>query len=421
MNVFLKIVLIAAFFLFPAHSWAGPSHNVKGFAWSSNIGWISFNSTNDHDPATAGIQPSTHDYGVHKNTDGTLVGYAWSSNIGWIRFGGLSGFPVEAGTVAQNAQITGSSLVGWARACGGTLSAPNDCSVMTPRADGWDGWISLQKTTAPAYGVTYSGTSFTGYAWGSDVVGWILFDPQSVLPPAQCSSCGVSTGGDVTFDVKVGGASINGNTSVVYGSAPTYEWTITDLPSVSCDIEKVSGSTPFTNIIGRTTSGSYASPPASTLTDGAHVFQIDCINPTITKQVTFTVAPQPAGFSLGGTETARIQFLSSGSADSEIENIFVYSTGSFTSPVTVSISTYPTPPAGVTFLYSLGGGAFVANPAPVTISHPYAAGTTFQVRVSDQITTPYTVTLTGVGGTAPNATKNIIIDPTSFDPKFEEI
>lgn len=56
---------------------------MSGWAWSENIGWISFNSTDDQDPSTPGIQPATSNYGVNKNADGTLAGYAWSSNIGW--------------------------------------------------------------------------------------------------------------------------------------------------------------------------------------------------------------------------------------------------------------------------------------------------------------------------------------------------
>ena len=79
-----KILFISLLFLLPAAVSAGEDHNMSGYAWSSNIGWISFNCTNDD-------TCSTVNYGVHKDEDGTIVGYAWSSNIGWIRFGGLSG------------------------------------------------------------------------------------------------------------------------------------------------------------------------------------------------------------------------------------------------------------------------------------------------------------------------------------------
>ena len=39
----------------------------------------------------------------------------------------------------------------------------------------------------------------------------------------------------VTFDVKdSGGSSINGNTTVPYGTAPTFEWALTNMPNATC-------------------------------------------------------------------------------------------------------------------------------------------------------------------------------------------
>ena len=117
-------------------------------------------------------------YGVYAdNTTGELSGYAWSDSIGWIKFGGLSSFPTGSGTTPQNAQLNSSNkLIGWARACAGTING--DCSTMDSRNDGWDGWISLTGISADGqypYGVSLNGTDFSGYAWGSDVVGWIDF------------------------------------------------------------------------------------------------------------------------------------------------------------------------------------------------------------------------------------------------------
>ena len=163
---FLKIIFALIFFLSPFVVSAGAEHNMSGWAWSSNIGWISFNCTDDNSCVTS-------NYGVNKNTDNTLTGYAWSSNIGWIQFGGLSGFPTGDGTQAKNAEIEGSShnLKGWAKA----ISADNN---------GWDGWISLSGSQ---YSVDFSDSNskFTGYAWGSSVVGWISFNVTDVVagPP----------------------------------------------------------------------------------------------------------------------------------------------------------------------------------------------------------------------------------------------
>ncbi len=147
---------------------------LKGWAWSSNIGWISFNSQN------AGSGGHTHC--VNKTSTGDLVGWAWSSNIGWIKFGELSGFPTTSGAAAGvNAKIVGDQVTGWARACAGTVksgdsvTAPievGDCSTMTSRPDGWDGWIELSGSK---HLISYNPSSgaITGYAWGSDVVGWV--------------------------------------------------------------------------------------------------------------------------------------------------------------------------------------------------------------------------------------------------------
>jgi len=372
---------------------AGTGQNISGYAWSDTIGWISFNCTNDNSCGTV-------DYGVNKNPDGTLVGYAWSSNIGWIQFGGLSGFPSGTGTTASNAQVVGSTLQGWARA-------------ISQDGLGWDGWISLSGST-PTYGVSFSGTSFTGYAWGSNVVGWILFDIQNVYP-SVCTSCGATVSGDVSIDIQSGGVSIVGNNAVAYNTVPTFVWTFTNVPGASCSVAKTSsGGTAFSTISGITTSGSTSGSALTGPT--SYTYSIDCTNPTISHQASFTVASQPPGFSLGGTEGANIQFLASTTADSEQKTFFVSAFGGFNSPVSVDV-TDSTCPASAKF--SLGGGTFSTNPSPVSISSPYSAGSTFKVRLTQAITNACTITLTGTGGST-SATKNYVITPNNFKPKFEE-
>ncbi len=284
---FLKIVFAFLFVLSPFVAFAGSEHNITGYAWSSNIGWISFNSTEagsssivpggpctldgitvpdgssevfyqeklteeDHDCVsnsrlcTNGVlggnssfqfssctafdqpcvgagcippnptnptiasnpNPSTSNqgvnYGVNKNSDGTLTGYAWSSNIGWIKFGGLSGFPTGDGTQAQNANINGNNLKGWAKA----LSADDN---------GWDGWISLSGS---GYGISFSSATgyFSGYAWGGDVVGWISFNSNNT-----------GSGGSLPYSVVVGNASTCSNDAINYPACntcntPSFVW-----------------------------------------------------------------------------------------------------------------------------------------------------------------------------------------------------
>jgi hypothetical protein len=145
-----------------------------GWAWSSgntqpggNIGWISFNSQN-----TGSV--SGGPYSVTIDPSGKLNGYAWAGNIGWIKFGGLSSFP-PSGSNQFDAKVTNlssnSQVFGWARACSGTVSG--DCSSMTSRTDGWDGWIELTSVNYNIVNPKTGDVKITGYAWGSVNVGWL--------------------------------------------------------------------------------------------------------------------------------------------------------------------------------------------------------------------------------------------------------
>ena len=136
---------------------AGVQDNVHGWAWRSNIGWVSFNCTDTN--SCGGV-----DYGVTIDEDtGILSGYAWSSNIGWVSFNESDLIGCPSG--ACKARLSGNDFIGWARALSGG----------TPEAGGWDGWISLR---GPNYGVFLDGTAFKGFGWGSQVVGWVDFAPQ---------------------------------------------------------------------------------------------------------------------------------------------------------------------------------------------------------------------------------------------------
>ncbi len=150
---------------------------LSGYAWSSNIGWISFNG----DGPSSKYQV-TYDPG----NSGLLNGYAWSSNIGWISFGcgqddgtagrlclGVDTFPTGLGTTASGPVLDSDTkkLVGFARACS---VFENGCSGQLKNPlflGGWDGWISLSGKTADdtrGYGVTLDvGTNkFIGFVWG---------------------------------------------------------------------------------------------------------------------------------------------------------------------------------------------------------------------------------------------------------------
>lgn len=141
--------------------------DLNGWAWSSNIGWISFN-------CLTGGTCATSDYKVRLDDQtGVVSGYAWSSNVGWISFNpaDISGCAPNATQPNINTQ-TGFA-VGWAR-----VLVP-----MTTSDPYWNGCIALsgKEFTSPDVsgnrGVTYDVTDkkIKGHAWGSNVIGWIKF------------------------------------------------------------------------------------------------------------------------------------------------------------------------------------------------------------------------------------------------------
>lgn len=131
---------------------------ITGYAWSSNIGWISLNCLTGS--TSGGSVCGTSNYSIAIDSEGLMSGYAWSSNIGLITANAaqLTGCPAAPCT----ARMEGNNMRGWMRA----LS----------HGGGWDGFISLSSTSSPpAYGPGLSGTAFSGFAWGDDVVGWVDF------------------------------------------------------------------------------------------------------------------------------------------------------------------------------------------------------------------------------------------------------
>lgn len=115
------------------------------YAWSENVGWINF---------------GTSEGNVHV-TDTGLTGYAWGENVGWISMNCSNGN--SCGTVDYKVSNDGA----------GTLSGY-----------AWSentGWISFNPTGG---GVTIGSTgAFSGYAWGENI-GWIVFNC------ATTNSCG---------------------------------------------------------------------------------------------------------------------------------------------------------------------------------------------------------------------------------------
>ena len=198
-------LLFSASFFFSKEANASLTNPVdlEGYAWSSNIGWISFNCS---DLSICG----TSNYKVTMNTDLTLTGFAWSDNVGWIKFGSLSSFPA-GGSNAEVKEVSGNDeLTGWARACSGTSGGT--CSSMTNYSSDWDGWISFNCDDTGGcgtsdYSVDVAAGSMTGYAWGGDIIGWVSFwdvtysaTPTATLEVENVTD-GISwTGSDITID-----------------------------------------------------------------------------------------------------------------------------------------------------------------------------------------------------------------------------
>lgn len=174
-HILLAVVfVIMGMLLFTSQASSQTGTAMTGYAWSDTIGWISFNCLNT---GTCASRP----YGITVATDGTLSGYAWSDNIGWIsaNTSELSGCP----TVPCTARITSNAIKGWFKALAGST------------ASGWDGWISLSGSN---YGPTLSSGTFSGYGWGSTVVGWTNFS-YARTAYAPCQATNFCVGNDLHY------------------------------------------------------------------------------------------------------------------------------------------------------------------------------------------------------------------------------
>lgn len=166
---FLAFVFIVAIIIIsnnPIKVSRADSSGLSGYAWSSNIGWVSLSCADEN-------VCSVSNYGVSIDpSSGNLSGYAWSSNIGWINFAPTGPYPENPQTSAVISMSTGIAS-GWMRAL----------SYNKSYDDGWDGWIKItDATTTNGY--------LNGWAWGGLVVGWLNFQNVSVsgpVPPSPSS------------------------------------------------------------------------------------------------------------------------------------------------------------------------------------------------------------------------------------------
>ncbi|MFH1535211.1 MAG: hypothetical protein ABIF80_04485, partial [Patescibacteria group bacterium] len=152
-----NLILLAVFAIaFLIGAFASPANAanlpMQGYAWSDNIGWIQFDSTKN----------INNDVRLDDQT-GDLNGYAWSDNIGWVWFDAPDDGTHPSAKVDSYTSCSGTCAVsGWAKA----IAADNN---------GWDGWIKFGPGWTNSAILDKSGSPyiFNGFAWGSDVVGWI--------------------------------------------------------------------------------------------------------------------------------------------------------------------------------------------------------------------------------------------------------
>ena len=167
----------------------------------TGVGWISMNST-DCDTNSNGffdiacggddITTTVVNYGVNIPTaNGDLSGYAWSSNLGWISFNNTD---CPAGIFSGcNARREGNNLAGYAR-----IVDIKD-ALAVGNSGGWEGFIDLSGVS-----INPSTGDLSGYGWNGENntdpsvapnnvangLGWIDFSGAKVscIPDSVCSS-----------------------------------------------------------------------------------------------------------------------------------------------------------------------------------------------------------------------------------------
>jgi len=232
------------------------NENVGGFAWSENIGWVSFN--NETVDGVAGGGGSTC-YGVNIDASNRkMSGYAWSENIGWISFNedSLNGCNGCSGaaclpTVDTNADGSGNhTITGWGRAIAAVTAGSN--------AGGWDGCLKFKDSYVGSNGdfhgwMTSSADATTG------VVGWVNLNSANCNGTNCTASASYKVHTSVTFGpvaaMECGGTCPGGycdtdpsSTWEMYaptGDCPSCTFTVTNASSgdVQCTAWKLVGTT----------------------------------------------------------------------------------------------------------------------------------------------------------------------------------
>lgn len=161
------------------------------------------NATGSYTNIANPVPASPIGYGVEIDiTTGALSGYAWSDNIGWISFEPVSVVgcpdtsfipdPIPGSPCQAYINLTDGKVYGWARACS-VFDSGCSGAVTSGNLGGWSGWIKFDGSD-PLYESYLDSvpnpSEFRKWAWGDNVViGWVSLN-------------NIDTGGPVDYEVK---------------------------------------------------------------------------------------------------------------------------------------------------------------------------------------------------------------------------
>ncbi|MEI6479170.1 MAG: hypothetical protein WCO18_02650, partial [bacterium] len=224
---------------------------------SSGQGWFHVSSSSDGSVIVA----SPYSGYIYVSTDSGVTWTKQSSpgSVGWQSLVSSSdGTRFAAGVNGSYVWTSSSSIT--------TISTPQPSTTTDSRLDGWDGWISLSGSN---YGVTYASTTgyFSGFAWGSDVLGWISFNNSSsgdstiyaVKGPSSApvpDAPVVTTGSTVSSSCSGTNPSVSISFDLVTG-ASSYKLYRCDSSNSNCSPLFSQTTSPVTDVITNNVSATY--------------------------------------------------------------------------------------------------------------------------------------------------------------------
>ncbi|MBI2627925.1 MAG: hypothetical protein HYW71_00605 [Candidatus Niyogibacteria bacterium] len=414
-NFLLSFIFLAIGFLLlaivPAKAINYPV-SLSGYAWSDNIGWISFNCANNNSCITS-------NYKVEIDSAGYFKGYAWSDNIGWIGFepGDVSGCPSGSCRAIFNPE-TG-DISGWARVISCRYNPdPTACG-------GWDGWVSLSGSN-PDYGVSVDLATgkFEGFAWSDSPVGWINFGASSMGGGVYMKT------GAPFVELRANGSIDSINISA--GGEATLTWERENVTLESCLKTSVPLDQNWNNL-DLASNNSYVVFPNQTVT-----YTLTCVGGEgeVSDNVVINVVsgepppeeelPAVKSFSVIANPSVNITILNeegetcASDVGNSTSTIMVTPFGGFNENVSLSITDW----GGLSNYLYLGGtyaDGYNFSRNPLTSSY-YESGSVFNVCVKPNAPKgSYLINIKGTSLTKGDRYDNVIVNIIISDPGWQEI